>query len=194
MRDAAVREAQIQAEWVRALKALRAAEALRGQGLPEDAISRAYYAVVHAAKAALLVHDAVVKQHRAVRRLFGHVLVKTGEIESEWAEVLAREQDQRGRADYKADFEVNDETTAELVTDARRFVERITLLHGHSSSRGGRLTCMPGGPSAERCEPGGRRGFQIADCGLQIWENGVRGVGSGLRITEIGLRTSLRSA
>jgi uncharacterized protein len=100
-----MRQQQIRAEWRRALKSLRAAETLQLQGLPEEAISRAYYAVMYAAKAALLVHDAVAKSHRAVRRLFGRVLVRGGEVEREWAEILAREQDQRGAADYIVDFE-----------------------------------------------------------------------------------------
>jgi predicted nucleotidyltransferase len=46
-----------------------------------DAISRAYYAILHAAKAALHIHDVVVASHAAVRRMFGLHLVRAGEIE-----------------------------------------------------------------------------------------------------------------
>jgi uncharacterized protein len=120
-----MREQQIHAEWRRALKSLRAAETLQRQGLAEDAIWRAYYAVMHAAKAALLVYDVIAESHRAVRRLFGRVLVRGGEIEREWAEILAREQDQRGVADYIVDFEVDVEVAANMVRDAHRFTARM---------------------------------------------------------------------
>lgn len=40
-------------EMKRARKALKASETLMDSGLYEDAVSRAYYAVLHAAKAAL---------------------------------------------------------------------------------------------------------------------------------------------
>ncbi len=44
----------VRAEFARALKALQAAKLLQADRLFEDAVSRAYYAVMHAAKAALL--------------------------------------------------------------------------------------------------------------------------------------------
>jgi uncharacterized protein (UPF0332 family) len=76
-------------------------------------------------KAALLVHDVIAESHRAVRRLFGHVLVRGGELGREWAEILAREQDQRGMADYIVDFEMDAEIAESVVRDARRFIEHI---------------------------------------------------------------------
>jgi len=45
------------AEWNRARESLRAAETLTRNACYADAISRAYYAILHAAKAALHVHD-----------------------------------------------------------------------------------------------------------------------------------------
>jgi len=45
------------AEWRRALDSLAAAELLAAEGYGADAISRAYYAALHAAKAALQVRD-----------------------------------------------------------------------------------------------------------------------------------------
>jgi len=61
-----MRHQQVQAEWRRAQKALQAAELLQQHGLAEDAISQAYYAIMHAAKAALLVHDVIAESHAAV--------------------------------------------------------------------------------------------------------------------------------
>lgn len=120
-----MRTEQIQAGWRRALKAMRAAETLRSEDLLEDSVSRAYYAVLHAAKAALLVHDQQAKSHAGVRRLFGQVLIKSGEVQGEWGRILSREQDQREVAEYDVDLELEPEAVDELLTDARRFLERM---------------------------------------------------------------------
>lgn len=117
---------QLHAEWQRAHLALRAADLLFAAGLYADAVSRAYYATMHAAKAALLVHNVMPESHRAVRRLFGQMLIQTGELEKAWADILAEEYTQREVADYDA-AEVFEATEAgELVRDAHRFIERIT--------------------------------------------------------------------
>src|SRR3990172_9160737 len=50
-------------------------EVLHAEKLFPDAISRAYYAVMHAAKVALLTRDVVAESHGAVRRQFGSALV-----------------------------------------------------------------------------------------------------------------------
>ena len=71
---------EIRAEWNRALKSLGAAETLYDQKYYEDSISRAYYAVLHAAKAALLVNEVLAKSHSAVRNLFSQKLATTGKI------------------------------------------------------------------------------------------------------------------
>ena len=51
------------AELRRARKPLRSAETLCEGQLIEDAVSRAYYAIMHSAKAALLVHEAIAESH-----------------------------------------------------------------------------------------------------------------------------------
>ena len=77
-----------QKELARARKAWRAAETLLEHQLYEDAVSRAYYAVLHASKAALATIDLYPDSHRSVRRMFGLHLVKTNLIEREYATIL----------------------------------------------------------------------------------------------------------
>ena len=113
-----------QAEMGRARKSLRAARLLCDDGLLEDAISRSYYAVLHAAKAALPAHDIVAESHAAVRRLFGRELIAPGRLDREWAAVLAHEQDQRIMADYDAQAHWEPANAGELVESAARFVDR----------------------------------------------------------------------
>lgn len=113
------------AEFQRAGRALRAAQILQEERLFEDAISRAYYSVMHAARAALLLHDAIPESHSAVRRMFGSVMVRSGRIEEEWAAILAREQDRRITADYGVHVTWEPEASQKLVQDAAAFVKRI---------------------------------------------------------------------
>jgi len=120
-----VREIQVQAEWRRSLKAQGAADLLLEADFYEDAVSRAYYAVLHAAKAALLARDIVTESHTAVRRLFGKELVQPGLLEKEWAMILAHEQDERASADYDVEISFSQEVAAQRVEESRNFSERI---------------------------------------------------------------------
>ena len=120
-----MRKIQIEAEWKRSERALGAAELLLQAGYYEDAISRAYYAVLHAAKAALLARDVIAESHNAVRRLFGKELVQQGVVEKEWAIILAQQQDERTLADYDVELTLPRELAEHRVDDAKRFQDRI---------------------------------------------------------------------
>lgn len=113
------------AEWQRAGQALRAAEILADAGYPADALSRAYYATLHAAKAALSVLNVVTASHAAVRRMFGLHLIRTGEIEREWASHLGEILDDRLAADYDVEMEFTSEEAAQACQHARAFLNRI---------------------------------------------------------------------
>ncbi|MBI5428645.1 MAG: HEPN domain-containing protein [Nitrospinae bacterium] len=116
---------EIEAELRRAEKSLRAARLLFQEGLLEDALSRTYYAVLHAARAALLTEGIRVKSHKSVRRLFGQHLIKTGRLDSQYAAILAEEQDDRYLADYDAIFSPEKEQVNTRVKDATRFLKAI---------------------------------------------------------------------
>ncbi len=112
-------------ELARARKSLRAAKTLLEHELYEDAISRAYYAVLHASKAALATIDIFPATHRTVRRLFGLHLVKTNVIEREYATILTAEQEDRELSDYDVAVVIEKDRASQRVNDASRFVERI---------------------------------------------------------------------
>lgn len=113
------------AEWRRGRQSLRASELLMQSGYREDAVSRAYYAILHAAKAALFMHDVAVASHASVRRMFGLHLVRTGEIEREWGRCLAGVSDDRLTADYNVHTRFTSEETRYECGQAREFMERI---------------------------------------------------------------------
>lgn len=114
-----------QKELTRADKALQAAKMLLENHLYEDCVSRAYYAVLHAAKAALVVEGIEPQSHHAVRRMFGLHLVKTGKIEKDFARILTAEQEDRAIGDYNIHIEIEQDTAEKRVTDAEKFVKRI---------------------------------------------------------------------
>ena len=113
------------AEWRRSRQSLHASELLMQSGYREDAVSRAYYAILHAAKAALFVHDVAVASHASVRRMFGLHLVRSGKIEREWAGCLAGVSDVRLAADYNVHARFTSEETRYECRQAREFVKRI---------------------------------------------------------------------
>ncbi len=113
------------AEWRRATKSLGAAEVLMRSGYPEDSVDRSCHAGLHAAKSALFVHDLDTASHAAVCRMFGLHLVRSGEIEPQWAGALAEAMDDRLMADYDAGISFTVEESRDECRRARAFVERI---------------------------------------------------------------------
>ncbi len=113
------------AEWRRARIAQRAAEVLTREKCYEDAISRAYYAVFHGAKSALLIHDIAAESHAAVRRMFGLHLIKSKKIESEWAAHLAESLDDRLAADYDVEMLFSQKDVRRQCRQTRAFLARM---------------------------------------------------------------------
>ncbi len=114
-----------QKELTRAKKALLAAKTLLENQLYEDCVSRSYYAVLHAAKAALATVGVEPESHHAVRRMFGLHLVKTGKLEKDFAKILTAQQEDREIGDYDIYIEIEKDTAAKRVRDAEKFVKRI---------------------------------------------------------------------
>ena len=115
----------VRAEWQRARQALGAAEVLRDAGYLADALSRAYDAMLHAAKSALDVHDVATASHVAVRRMFGLHLIQSGAIEGEWGSHLGEILDDRLAADYDVEADFSSEEANAACEQARAFLNRI---------------------------------------------------------------------
>lgn len=129
------RPEEVPAELLRAEKSLDAARSLLKDNFLEDALSRAYYAILHAARAVLLAEGVSVSSHRAVRRLFGRHLIKPGKLAVRLAKILAEEQDDRFLADYDAWFHAERERAEKRVSEAAEFLAAIKVF---LTSQGGR--------------------------------------------------------
>ena len=116
-------------EWRRAQECLGAAEVCRDNGFYADAVSRSYYAIMHAAKAAL-PPQVNVESHSGVLNQFSLRLVQARKIEPEWSRYIVLGREARLNADYKVAvvFTLAD---AQLSIDrAAAFLNRIHSLLG----------------------------------------------------------------
>ena len=120
-----MKRALVLAEWRRARSAVRAADVLTRERCYPDAVSRTYYGVFHAAKAALYVHDVAAETHAGVRRMFGLHLLKTGDIEREWSAYLGGTLDDCLLADYNAEAPFSAKEARHACRRARKFLRRI---------------------------------------------------------------------
>ena len=104
--------------------ALRAANALLQLGLHNDAVSRAYYAAFHYARALLLLEGLEPKTHRGVVALLLERYERLGRLEPGAVSILARLQTFRGLADYDTSERIGKERAEAEVGAAQLFVEK----------------------------------------------------------------------
>lgn len=112
-------------EMERSRKSLQAAQKLFQESLFEDCVSRAYYSVLHAAKAALFTAGVETDTHKGVRSMFGLHLVKEGLLEKEYAQILVAEQEDRELSDYDTAITISEDRAEHRVKEAEKFVARI---------------------------------------------------------------------
>lgn len=95
----------------------------------ESAVDRAYYAMLHAAQAALAaLGKKAPRSHRGLRSQFGVHLVNTGLIEREYARDLTKAHEVRQESTYEAYVPTASDEVADLIDRAERFVTRMTGL------------------------------------------------------------------
>jgi uncharacterized protein (UPF0332 family) len=122
------RKKNISIEIARAEESLRAAETLVAAGLNADAVSRAYYAAFHFARALLLTIAEEPKSHGGVDRLVQREFVRTGQMPPEIGLLLSRLQAYRSDADYAADHVFTREAAETELSAAKRFIEHVRRL------------------------------------------------------------------
>ena len=121
----------IAAEVARGESAFRSAELLLAAGQRADAVSRAYYAAFHYARALLLTLGEEARTHGGLDRLVQRDLVRTGKLAPETAALLSRLMTFRQNADYMAEYVFTEAMATEQVEGARAFVAAArTILEG----------------------------------------------------------------
>jgi len=124
----------IRQEVKKAEQALKAAQNLLADGLYDDAVSRAYYAVFHSARAVLKVKGIETVSHKGLISQFALHLVKTGEVEEEYGDILRQIKEDRETGDYEPLVTFGSEETTQLVGSADRFLRRMRQWIGKKGS------------------------------------------------------------
>ncbi|NJF26084.1 HEPN domain-containing protein [Thermococcus sp. Bubb.Bath] len=106
-------------------------------GKYRDTISRAYYAVFHAARAFLLIKGLSPRKHSGVVSLFGKEAVLKGTVEDEYGKILTKAFQMRTLADYNVLYAPSREEAEAVPEDAERFVEKLREVIEHESKKGG---------------------------------------------------------
>ena len=118
----------VEASLERAEKALKSAKLLEENGQLEDAASRAYYAMFHAARALLFSKGVTARTHRGTISLFGEKIVKQGILHEEFADMLRKAFDLRQKSDYELYTELNAELVKEVIRNAGKLIEKVKEL------------------------------------------------------------------
>jgi uncharacterized protein (UPF0332 family) len=108
----------------RAHRSLRAARNLFGDGDHDFAVSRAYFAMFHAATAALLARDIKRSKHSGVIAAFGQYLVKNGPFRTTDQKTLQAAFRDRTEGDYAGSFPSADEVE-HRIAEATGFVAAV---------------------------------------------------------------------
>ena len=112
-------------EWHRGLESLDATRLCQENGLYADAISRAYYAVMHAAKALLELQDITAESHEGVRNLFGYNVVISGLVERHWGGEIRELSELRMIADYNVEAVFTEPDGRSAYERAEAFLDRM---------------------------------------------------------------------
>lgn len=118
------RRRNIADELARAQQSFRAVRLLVDGDLANDAVSRAYYAVFHVMRAALLSRGVEAKTHSGTLRLFNQELTSKGVLPS-FNKLLTGLQGSREAADYEAAVVFTIDDARSLLADAETFESAV---------------------------------------------------------------------
>src|SRR6266581_2301751 len=104
---------------------LGAARELYDKGFFEDSASRSYYAMFHAARAALARVGVTTKTHEGTVSEFGRILVLRGIFPRDLGRALAEAKAARETYEYSATMEIASDEAEALLRDAERVVSQI---------------------------------------------------------------------
>jgi uncharacterized protein (UPF0332 family) len=99
-------------------------------GLYDDAVSRAYYAMFYAARAALLTKGLDIRKHSSTAAKFSELFVATGDVEREYVRYLSQAQGARELSDYAPFVKTSREGALEILEAAEAFIFRVKELIG----------------------------------------------------------------
>ena len=110
----------------RSLEDIETARELVDLGRYRAAVNRAYYAIFGITTALLLTQKIERSKHTGVEAALIQNFIKTGVIETEYGKIYDYIRKKREESDYSARIMVDDETAKTVVSEAEKFINRIT--------------------------------------------------------------------
>ena len=107
----------------KAERVLTAAETLLREGDAENAIGRAYYAMLHTAQALLRERDLTYRKHSGVHTAYGLHFAKTELLDPKFHRWLLTAFNYRLRGDYDFDVVIDAETVETTIAQGREFIQ-----------------------------------------------------------------------
>jgi uncharacterized protein (UPF0332 family) len=101
---------------------LEEARLLRDSGWPAATVNRAYYAMFHAATAALLQSEIRRRSHKGLISAFGQFFVKPGRVPASLHSFFKEAFDLRQQSDYQPLVDLTDDQAAAILSTAIDFV------------------------------------------------------------------------
>lgn len=90
----------------------------------DDVVSKAYYVMFYAAKAALLTVGIELQRHTGVVSQFGQQFVKGGYVDKRYSTILARAMQAREASDYDPLTRASRQDAEQAIADAESFLEK----------------------------------------------------------------------
>jgi uncharacterized protein (UPF0332 family) len=106
----------------KARRSLQGAELLVDNGLPELAVSRAYYGMFYIASGFILGKGLSFSSHSAVISAFGREFARGDSRLRGFHRALIDAQDQRNRSDYNLDSGIEEDDAVILIETAKDFI------------------------------------------------------------------------
>ena len=109
----------------KAMRYLKSAKMLLGDGDCESSVSRTYYAMFYVAQAALLTKKLSFSSHKGVISAFGEHFIKTGVFPKDMGREFNRAFEKRQMGDYEYTFVVSELEAGQMLVSGREFVNKI---------------------------------------------------------------------
>lgn len=122
-------------ELERAKGSLRAAELLADAGERADAVSRAYYAIFHAASALVSSIGRSARTHDGLRALVSEHFIRPGVLAVEHGRAMSRVAGDRNDADYNVAAVFTDADVREDISQAMAFLDAVERVLAGTSAK-----------------------------------------------------------
>ncbi len=124
---------EVRANLDRSTASLQAAKLLKEAGLLDDAASRTYYSMFHAASALLLSRNLTFNSHTGILRAINLQFVKTGELDRSFGKEINWLAELRQVGDYGEIRHVEVEDVSRAIDQAEAFLTQVNAMLNQTS-------------------------------------------------------------